>query len=227
MQKVYLAGPDVFAPNALELGDKKKKICLKYGFDAHYPLDVEFKNREDQNSTALEIVESNMNLIRSCDIVLANLNNFRGSDTHPACDSGTAWECGYAYGLGKTVIGYTENERSVPHGVLSCLSFVVHGDIETAISIAGKIIPTNRKDRQLDTHGIFTLDPDYDDILDADALTSFKLGIASAYGIRPNVQMTDKRPQVEKYGPYDVNGYEVENFDLCCNIMIVLNSNIY
>lgn len=227
MQKVYLAGPDVFAPNALELGDKKKKICLKYGYDAHYPLDVEFKNSEDKSHTAIDIVQSNMNLIRNSDIVLANLNNFRGSEAHPACDSGTAWECGYAYGLGKTVIAYTNNENSIPHGILSNLSYAVSGDAETAISIASSIIFASRKDRQLDTIGIFTLDPDYDDILDVDALTAFKLGLVSAYGIRPNVQLTDKRTQVEKYGKSDTNGYEVEDFGLCCNIMIVLNSNIY
>jgi|GEM_PF-2663063 nucleoside 2-deoxyribosyltransferase len=225
MEKIYLAGPDVFAPNAEELGKTKKDICSKYDCDAHFPLDNEF---EDSKNLDYAIVNANMKLIRECDIILANLNNFRGSKKHPACDSGTAWECGYAYGNRKIVIGYTSNESSVPPGMLNCLSYVVRGDIETALKAAEFVIPAQRNDRFLDSLNVASLDPEYDDIHDVDALTAFKLGIRSAYGVQTIVHITDKRSQIEKYGyRIDPNGYYVEDFKRPCNIMIAVNSTFY
>ncbi|MDR9459781.1 MAG: hypothetical protein RI591_06525, partial [Dehalococcoidia bacterium] len=32
-KRVYLAGPDVFFPNAIEIGNAKKRICAQYGFE--------------------------------------------------------------------------------------------------------------------------------------------------------------------------------------------------
>jgi nucleoside 2-deoxyribosyltransferase len=39
IKKIYLAGPDVFLSNAIEIGQKKKDLCKKYGFEGHFPLD--------------------------------------------------------------------------------------------------------------------------------------------------------------------------------------------
>lgn len=225
MKKVYLAGPDVFAPDPYKLGDEKKRICLKYGYDAHFPLDNEIEESENLDYA---IVHANMKLIDNCDIVLANLNNFRGSKRHPACDSGTAWECGYAYGLNKIIVGYTDNERSIPIGILNNLSYAVVGDAEKAISLISDIIPARRADRYVDSLNVSSLDPSYDDIHDVDALTSFKLGVRTAFGIVSTVHITDKRPQIEKYGyRFDKRGYEVEDFGRPCNIMIALNATFY
>ncbi len=225
MNKVYLAGPDVFAPDPFKIADEKKRICQSYGYDAHFPLDNEIEESENLDYA---IVYANMKMIQDCDIVLANLNNFRGSKRHPACDSGTAWECGYAYGLNKIVVAYTDNDRSIPLGILNNLSFAVTGDIEKAISILPSIIPARRADRYLDALNVFTLDPDHDDIDDVDALTSFKLGVRTAYGINSTVHISDKRSQIQKYGyKVDKNGYEVEDFSRPCNIMIAINSTFY
>ena len=30
--KIYLAGPDVFLPNAIAIGRRKKELCAQYGF---------------------------------------------------------------------------------------------------------------------------------------------------------------------------------------------------
>ena len=49
------------------------------------------------------IFTSNVAMIRAADAVLANLTPFRG----PSADAGTVWEVGYAAGLGKKVIGYS------------------------------------------------------------------------------------------------------------------------
>ena len=39
---IYLAGPDVFLPNAIEVGKKKKAICEEFGFEGLFPADNDF-----------------------------------------------------------------------------------------------------------------------------------------------------------------------------------------
>ncbi len=105
MRKIYIAGPDVFAPNAYEIGEKYKQICAKYGFEGLYPLD----GSGGEDLTAREIFVANQDRIKLADIVIANLNPFRGY----CMDDGTAWEIGYACGLRKAVYGYVSDMRSL------------------------------------------------------------------------------------------------------------------
>lgn len=107
MKKIYIAGPDVFELNAKEIGIEYKKICKKYGFEGLYPLDNEI-NFTTKQETAKVIFEQNVKLINQADIIVANLNNFRGKEP----DSGTIWECGYATALGKDVYAYMNNTNS-------------------------------------------------------------------------------------------------------------------
>ena len=37
--KIYLAGPDVFLPDAVEIGRRKAAICARHGLTGLYPLD--------------------------------------------------------------------------------------------------------------------------------------------------------------------------------------------
>jgi len=37
--KIYLAGPDVFLPDALEVGKRKREICARHGLRGLFPLD--------------------------------------------------------------------------------------------------------------------------------------------------------------------------------------------
>lgn len=106
MKKVYLAGPDVFAPDAVHLAEKHKKLCVAYGFDPLHPAD-------GVEQTALGIYTANINLIKSADAVLANLSAFRGAEP----DSGTAFEVGYATALGIPVIGYMPESTTVKQQV--------------------------------------------------------------------------------------------------------------
>ncbi len=102
MRKIYLAGFDVFRPDAAEYGMDMKRLCEAYGFEGLYPLD-------SKGDDAESIFRGNLGLIEKCDILLANLNSFRGSEP----DSGTAFEVGYAYARGKRIIGYLEDGRSL------------------------------------------------------------------------------------------------------------------
>ncbi len=103
-KRVYLAGPEVFLRNAKKVGEQKKALCQKYGFEGVFPLDneVETKNK-DLKEIGLCISRLNEDLIKTCDFIIANLTPFRG----PSADVGTAYEMGFAHALGKKVFAYT------------------------------------------------------------------------------------------------------------------------
>lgn len=100
--KIYIAGPDVFCEDAIEIGKKHKEECEKFGFEGLYPLD-------NVCSTSKEIADGNFGLIDKCDVVIANMNPFRGKEP----DSGTCCEIGYAIAKGKRVICYMSDTRSM------------------------------------------------------------------------------------------------------------------
>jgi nucleoside 2-deoxyribosyltransferase len=104
MKKIYIAGPDVFESDSLQIGKRLVKLCLEYGFEGLYPLDNVVDFSQDKHKIAQDIYEANILMIQKADIVIANLNSFRGKES----DSGTVWECGYAFGLGKDVYGYID-----------------------------------------------------------------------------------------------------------------------
>lgn len=107
--KIYLAGPDVFLRNSVEVGELHKQECEKFGYEGLYPLDniIETKGLT-KKEIAKNIFEANRKMIKSADVVVADLNAFRGKEI----DSGTSWEIGYAVALGITVIGYMESTKS-------------------------------------------------------------------------------------------------------------------
>lgn len=108
-QRIYLAGPEVFLKNAKEVGEEKKALCRKYGFEGVYPIDVEVKpDGKSPRDFGLCISEVNEGLIKSCQIAVANITPFRG----PSADVGTVYEMGYAHALGKLVLAYTNVAES-------------------------------------------------------------------------------------------------------------------
>lgn len=102
MRRVYLAGPDVFAPDPAGRGRYLKNVLAEVGLEGVFPLDAEVSG-DDPVERASRIHEANERLIRSCDAVLANLTPFRG----PSADAGTIYELGYARALGKLIVGYS------------------------------------------------------------------------------------------------------------------------
>lgn len=103
--KVYMAGPDVFLPNALEIAEQKKVILDSAGFEGIYPLDNSIENADSLKPEELArcIYVANIEMIQACDIVLANLTPFRG----PSADAGTVFEIGYGYALDKDIYAYS------------------------------------------------------------------------------------------------------------------------
>jgi nucleoside 2-deoxyribosyltransferase len=103
-KRVYLAGPEVFLANAKEVSENKKALCSRYGFEGVFPLDAEVDGRgKSPRELGLCISGVNEELIRSCEILVANITPFRG----PSADVGTVYEMGFAHGLGKKVYAYS------------------------------------------------------------------------------------------------------------------------
>ena len=102
LQRLYLAGPDVFRPDAAAHGRQLVALCAGYGFTGVFPLDDSLPADLPPRELARRIYEANVARIDSCDAVLANLDFFRG----PEPDSGTCFEVGYAVARGKPVVGY-------------------------------------------------------------------------------------------------------------------------
>jgi nucleoside 2-deoxyribosyltransferase len=101
--KVYLAGPDVFLPDAVEFGRRKVDLCARYGLTGLYPLD----NKIDLAAAdaSLQIFRGNEAMMNEADAVIANLTPFRG----PGADAGTVYELGYMAGRGKLCLGYSND----------------------------------------------------------------------------------------------------------------------
>ena len=113
MKKIYLAGPDVFEKDALQIGQSLKVLCNEHGFEGLFPLDNVLE-AEDPRELARQIREANIELIHQADIVMANLNPFRGIEP----DSGTVYEVGFAEALGKPVFGYASDLRTMKERII-------------------------------------------------------------------------------------------------------------
>lgn len=102
--KVYLAGPDVFLPNAVAVGQHKRDVCAAYGLEGLFPLDADLAlDGLAPRVAGLRIYEANIGLIEKADACLANLTPYRGD----SADVGTAYEVGHMRGLGKPVFAYS------------------------------------------------------------------------------------------------------------------------
>jgi len=92
--QAYLAGPDVFLPEPIEIGKLKKALLLRYDIEGHYPFDNELPKDEslkDPRQLALTIAKGNEDMMSKCNVVFANLMPWYG----PGADNGTTFEMGF------------------------------------------------------------------------------------------------------------------------------------
>jgi nucleoside 2-deoxyribosyltransferase len=118
--RVYLAGPDVFLADTVQVGTAKKELCARFGMVGVYPGDGAYERLAglappDAGLVAFDIC---VELMDTCDLALANMTPFRG----PSMDVGTAVEIGYMYAQGKPVYGYSNTagvyaDRVAPDGL--------------------------------------------------------------------------------------------------------------
>ncbi len=109
---VYIAGFECFMKNKEELAKKSIDLCEKLGFVGISPVigstfgkEIDFS--KGKKEAAKQIFLNNINYIDKCDIVIANINNFRGWEP----DGGTSFEIGYAYSQGKRIYGFMNDIR--------------------------------------------------------------------------------------------------------------------
>ena len=107
----YLAGPEVFLPDAVEIGAQKKAICQEFGITGHFPFDNQIDTSHPQASNL--IFMANYEMIKRADIIICNLTPYPWMT--PSADVGTAWELGCAFGMDKPCFGYTSDGRPFDH----------------------------------------------------------------------------------------------------------------
>jgi nucleoside 2-deoxyribosyltransferase len=128
--KVYLAGPEVFLPDAFDIGRRKTDLCARYQIAGLFPLD----NAVDvaAGDLSLQIFRGNEAMMNEAEAIIANLTPFRG----PSADSGTVYELGYMAGRGKLCLGYSNDP--------SCYADRVRGSADM----------TSLDGRLMDAHGL-------------------------------------------------------------------------
>jgi nucleoside 2-deoxyribosyltransferase len=101
--KIYLAGPDVFLPDAVEIGREKVAICAAHGLTGLYPLDNDIDLAAPDASR--RIFCGNEAMMDAADAIIANLTPFRGASADP----GTIYELGYMAGRRKFCLAYSND----------------------------------------------------------------------------------------------------------------------
>ncbi len=122
----YLAGPDVFFPDPIDCGQRKKDILKNYNIIGHYPFDNEINDEKDPVKFAYAIAEANELMIEKCDIIFANLDPWHG----PSADNGTCFEIGYLSAIArrspeKMIIGYYS--KGIPANFAARVSAQIYG----------------------------------------------------------------------------------------------------
>ncbi len=116
MKKVYMAGPDIFRVEWPDTAQKIVDACASWGFESLLPISAEQSldrpgvrgiTVPGKAKDAAIVFESCLELIRSCDAMVADITPFRGDEP----DSGTVFEIAVAVAQGKPVIAYTRDTR--------------------------------------------------------------------------------------------------------------------
>jgi nucleoside 2-deoxyribosyltransferase len=98
MTKIYLAGP-LFTLAEQSFNVTLARFLEGAGFEVWLP-----QEHEPRSNTAKAIFEMDVAALDWADMVVACMDG-------PDPDSGTAWECGYAYAKGKPIVCYRTDFR--------------------------------------------------------------------------------------------------------------------
>lgn len=109
---VYLAGPEVFLPDAPAVVETMRQVCRDHGLTPIAPLDAGLDDSAGpdggdggERPDPVQIFEKNIARIREADAVIADMTHFRGAEP----DSGTCFELGFAHALGKPLFIYSDD----------------------------------------------------------------------------------------------------------------------
>jgi nucleoside 2-deoxyribosyltransferase len=124
---VYLAGPDVFYPDPMRRAERMKYVLAERGMIGLFPMDNQFDEKQYQNrkDLGLAIAQANEAMMRKADIVIANIQPWRG----PEADDGTSYEIGFMAALNKLIVLHTNDPRPFADRVIQDIySYMVHDD---------------------------------------------------------------------------------------------------
>lgn len=160
--KLYLAGPEVFLPNAVEVAEQQRLLCHTYGFIPLHPMDNNLDFGQMDYEAATRIFRGDVSQVRDCDIIIANCNAFRGI----CMDDGTAVELGIGFALGKTLYGYIESliglsERTIrdlptfpspndPNLRIDAQGYAVTPDFGTSVNLMVQVGQTDSNGRLIE-----------------------------------------------------------------------------
>jgi nucleoside 2-deoxyribosyltransferase len=127
--KIYLAGP-LFTLAEQKFNSALAQFLRKKGFAVWLPQD-----HEPRQKTATAIFEMDLAGLDWADMVVAFMDG-------PDPDSGTAWECGYAYGKGKPIVCYrtdfrvTGDTKDAPYNLMLSASATARFELPFRATIA-------------------------------------------------------------------------------------------
>ena len=137
--KAYLAGPDVFLPDAAAHAGRKVEICARHGIEGRPPLNEDVGSLQgmgDEEAWAA-IYRKDIAMMEGCDIIIANLTPFRGA----SADSGTLIEVGWFLGRGRPVFGYSNS--AAPFAERSRRQVAALPDPVPGLAVEGFGLPDN------------------------------------------------------------------------------------
>jgi nucleoside 2-deoxyribosyltransferase len=161
----YLAGPDVFLPNAAAHAARKVEICRRSGLRGLPPLNEDAGTVLAEQALWQAIYEKDIAMMEQSDIIIANLTPFAGA----SADAGTLIEVGWFLGKGKPIFGYSntaENFESrmrrqlgAEHAEISVEGFHLPDNLMIAGAVQSGgypvFVPTDGKARGLDALDVF------------------------------------------------------------------------
>ncbi len=104
----YLAGPDVFLPDAVAHAAAKVEICRRSGLRGLPPLNEDAAMAAPELEPWQAIYRKDLAMMESSDLIIANLTPFAGA----SADAGTLIEVGWFLGKGKPIFGYSNTPES-------------------------------------------------------------------------------------------------------------------
>jgi len=134
--RAYLAGPDVFLPNAAEHARAKVAICARYGLQGCPPLTDDTGTAP--KAEAWRVIFANcLAMMEAADLVIANLTPFRGA----SADAGTSVELGWFLGRGRPAFGYSNT--ATPFAERSRALLARQPDPMPGLTVEGFGLPDN------------------------------------------------------------------------------------
>jgi nucleoside 2-deoxyribosyltransferase len=139
MPLAYLAGPDVFLPDAPAHAARRSAICARHGLTALPPLneDVASLAAMPEHEAWRVIFAKDLAMMQRADLVITNLTPFRSA----SADAGTLVELGWFLGRGLPIFGYSNS--ATPFAARSAAQCAAIPDTMPGLSVGGFGLPDN------------------------------------------------------------------------------------